>query len=1553
MPAQDIVLVLRVDDKGTRVVQQFAAKGTEAFQRVGGAAAKSGKNIEAISKKMTKVGKGLTKGLTLPLVGLSAAAIKASFDFNKAMANVATLIPGNIKLVKEMKAGVQDLAVAYGTSSKDIADGLYQVISAGFDVADAMKVTEISVKAAAAGMATTTDAINLLSAVTKGYGDTSIAAVEKVANLAFQTVKLGQTTFPELAQSMGRVIPISAKLKVSQEELFAVFATLTGVTGNAAEVSTQMAGVLRGMMKPTERMTELINKMGYATSAEMVASEGLVGAMRKLTSMTDGTAESVAKLLPRAEALVAWFAITGEQADVFDKKLEQMADSSSALDDAFKEMTEGVNKTGFSFQQLKQLTIVLLQKIGDELAPALGKIIATAKPLVEKIIGLVGWFSKLPGPIRMTSIALMGVAAAAGPVLVVSAKLITAWKTLAALKTAKAIVGMKSAVSGLIPALGKMGTSIATVGAGTTALAVTITGALAYGLGSLINKIPAVSRFFEGLSAKVLGLDTNLKNLSADMENLGSKHAALAKIQTLALAQATEIAGKEVTRITEAYKILREEYKKVGTTGVATLDTLIAKQVKQADELRTKVSPELQKVTDLFMKQYKEGGVAAAEMLARLQSLVAEYKKAKKDVPESVQAAVDSLKRQVVAQKAAEEAAKAAAKAYQDQLKSYREAVPTMKNVNAQFKILQQVINEYVGRGGDAKELTKAFGEEITALYEDAKVAEKVFGDEMDPALKAMGEVVAATDEKVKGLKGSLISLSETGISGFFAPAMMQAIEAQKRMAETAAELGVTLKSQVQANLKKTVEDYNKLKAAGELTAESEMKVISTIIDLYKKLGTAVPEEWEKALEAAEKSADATELSWKAVNEQIQADQIRTVAEILKSNGNLVEGLKGIWNGMVSVWVDKMAEMITNGENVWTSLKTGFEGLSKSISSSFAGVGGLLGQLGGKMGGIFGNLAGGAGNLITKFAGLAGPIGAAISIGSKLPVIGGFIQGITNKVSGLLSKIPLIGGLFKKTVKKTEEEIRAEKVSGWVDGITKKFAEWGEVSESTAQAIAEDVVDKGMKGYIAVSSHFAQIIEDVGVKQENINQLWKRATDILGQYAAGELDAKVAAEQAGESFKKLVEGAQRFGTEGSAAMVEFIRQTKASGLEVQEVTDYINDQLGVVESASMSAAQGLEAMAEGVGKNKNALAVLERQTMVTFNAMLENGASYATAMNSLGPVLDAILKKHEELGTTGGAGIQELLRIREVTQEHEGLFRAIEGNKAVLDALANTGSLTQQSFQDAANQTKNYYNSLMKAGLDSNQALAQMAPTLERLAFLQKEHGLKVDKTTQSLIDMAKEQGLIEDEQMSMQETMMAGFGMLLDALGVDIPEAMQKSVDKMRELEEGMAGSGVVSALEKVKTAAVDTFGTMNTKVSSAFKLLGQGIDSAITGIRDLEKKVQKTHFKIPVSVSRTEDRGGTEVISAQTGGTFRVTRQEQPFVAHRGEEVTVTPAGKTRSIDTLLSSLIEAVRSSSVNVVIEPVVIPRETDHVVKFVVKKLERGDIRVPTTAVRGA
>lgn len=412
----ELGLKLTKFDEGIRNAE---AKIKQAEQKLEG--------LQKASERLSNMGKKLTMGVTLPLVGIGTASIKMSNDFNAAMANVATLIPGNTERVNELKRTVQDMAIEFGKRTGDIAGGLYQVISAFGDTADTVKILEINAKAATAGVATTTDAINLTSAVTKGYGDVSAEAVQKVSDLAFLTVKLGKTDFPELAASIGKVVPMAKSMGLSLEELFAVMATLTGVTGTAAEVSTQFRAILQGLQKPSKEMQAALEQLGFKSGTAALQTLGLENVLKKLREVTGNNADALANLWGQVEAGVAVQALTGGQAENLTIKLEAMKDAAGAMEEAFKEQTTGVNKAGFTWDQFKSKLEVAMLDIGEKLAPTFSKLIDYAMKAVD-------WFTNLDDSTQDLIIKFGMATAAIGPFLLILGKLGSSIVTLSAAK---------------------------------------------------------------------------------------------------------------------------------------------------------------------------------------------------------------------------------------------------------------------------------------------------------------------------------------------------------------------------------------------------------------------------------------------------------------------------------------------------------------------------------------------------------------------------------------------------------------------------------------------------------------------------------------------------------------------------------------------------------------------------------------------------------------------------------------------------------------------------------------------------------------------------------------------------------------------------------------------------------------------------------------------------------------------------------------------------------------------------------------------------------------
>ena len=344
------------------------------------------KNGEAISGAKRKFA-GTIGTITALGAAIYAGPVKKSIEFENQMANVSTLLDGDIPAISarvaELRKDIINLSNATGVGTDNLTDGLYQVISAFGDSAESAKLLEIASKAAKAGGATTADSINLLSAVTKGYGDISAEAQQKAADLAFQTVKLGQTSFPELASSMGKVIPLASTLSVKQEDLFGAMSTLTGVTGGTAEVATQLKATMQGFLSPSTNMAKSLEKLGYATGKDLLESKGLQGALDLLKESVGGNELEFAKLFSSVEAQTAVLSLAGEQADNFRNKTTQMYEAGGAAQSAFEKAT---NTTAAKIERAK----TALSNIGLVLADTFLPYVSTA---AEKLSVLITNFS--------------------------------------------------------------------------------------------------------------------------------------------------------------------------------------------------------------------------------------------------------------------------------------------------------------------------------------------------------------------------------------------------------------------------------------------------------------------------------------------------------------------------------------------------------------------------------------------------------------------------------------------------------------------------------------------------------------------------------------------------------------------------------------------------------------------------------------------------------------------------------------------------------------------------------------------------------------------------------------------------------------------------------------------------------------------------------------------------------------------------------------------------------------------------------------------------------
>lgn len=383
-----------------------------AIDKASGTFKKMGKNLAATGAKMKSAGKGMTMGLTLPIIGVGIAAGKLSMDFEKSMGNISTLIDTTTENMGEMKDKVLDLSKKVPIALGDLTSALYDVRSAGISAEGAMGVLESSAKLATAGLGTTKEATDILTSAINAFGLEEKES-EKIANTFFLAVKAGKTTVAELSQGFGQVAPIASELGVRFEELVANTAAMTTSGLKASIAYTQQKAVMSNLLKPTKEMQEAMEKTGITSMKSSIETDGFTGTLRKLYDAAEGDEQMIAKMFGSVEGLNAVMMLMGDTGTKATGIFDEMTGGVNALDEAFEKQKETVSAQA---QVIKNKLNAALIVLGDKILPL---IIPMIQKFIDFVMVLSDKFSKLSSTTQKIIIIIVGLVAALGPLLMV------------------------------------------------------------------------------------------------------------------------------------------------------------------------------------------------------------------------------------------------------------------------------------------------------------------------------------------------------------------------------------------------------------------------------------------------------------------------------------------------------------------------------------------------------------------------------------------------------------------------------------------------------------------------------------------------------------------------------------------------------------------------------------------------------------------------------------------------------------------------------------------------------------------------------------------------------------------------------------------------------------------------------------------------------------------------------------------------------------------------------------------------------------------------------
>jgi len=182
------------------------------------------KKLQHSAEQMERIGRSMTMKVTLPLLALGGASVKAFANFDDAMIKSTAIMTD---VTASMKKDMRDLAITISkettTSATELAEGYFYLASAGMDAEQSMKALGIVNKLAVAGnfnLAKATElAADTMSAMGLDAKDTEqrMKNLTKVSDILVGANVLANATTAEFAEAMQKAGPIMRNYGVSIE----------------------------------------------------------------------------------------------------------------------------------------------------------------------------------------------------------------------------------------------------------------------------------------------------------------------------------------------------------------------------------------------------------------------------------------------------------------------------------------------------------------------------------------------------------------------------------------------------------------------------------------------------------------------------------------------------------------------------------------------------------------------------------------------------------------------------------------------------------------------------------------------------------------------------------------------------------------------------------------------------------------------------------------------------------------------------------------------------------------------------------------------------------------------------------------------------------------------------------------------------------------------------------------------------------------------------------------------------------------------------------------
>ncbi|MBE1726910.1 phage tail tape measure protein [Lactobacillus plantarum] len=574
-----------------------------------------GTKIQNAGEKISSLGSKATIGFTVPIVTALGVATKAASDYQYQLADIRKEVVAQgysasqtSSIMKNLSSDTLKWSKEFGVGTKEINDGMFELVSNGYNVKQAMGMMPELLKTMTANSDQSGESIKLTASMLEQFGQnlgsnsTVIKNGNSLMNQMTEATHKSAMSLDDLKEISGNAGAAMHAMGVKTYEFMAIAGRLKSAGIDASSVGTGLSSLMTRVGTGTGQAAKDLKKYNiqvFDSKGKMKDVFDILGQMQgAYQKMNDKQRQSFMYNVVGQENMKVGMTLMDANLDRYKSLSNEIEHSNGTVDKYNKTMR---NTSQFTMAQFKSSLNALEIEFGQKFLP-------TLTPIIRELKNMLDRFSDLD-PATQKLILNTGLAVAAGGPLISMFGKLTSGVGLLTSGSMKLLVGAAK-LSPLFGTLVKDGGAASTVIAGLSGGAEAGSASLLGLGGSALGTVSGLGALAAAAAPVVLGVAA-VGTATYFAIKAGREHSDQLKRQRASMDEYGANISQNSQKAIGSFNELHQKAK----NDMALLDTAVGEQSKQ---LSSDVVTKYSKMADLVEQQFSKTKKAGMDALADL-----------------------------------------------------------------------------------------------------------------------------------------------------------------------------------------------------------------------------------------------------------------------------------------------------------------------------------------------------------------------------------------------------------------------------------------------------------------------------------------------------------------------------------------------------------------------------------------------------------------------------------------------------------------------------------------------------------------------------------------------------------------------------------------------------------------------------------------------------------------------------------------------------------------------------------------------------------------------